>query len=149
MLGLDCQNTSAPLTLKNRDGTAVTDENGVVRITRSWARSEQMYVDFVLRVEVRALEPLTEAVITLRAEEKRDEEPQGTPILLAPELGASVPGRWRQLEIRAEGSQFTAKLDGMAFAPGRVERPIGYIVLAVRKGAAEFRNVMISPIARP
>ncbi len=128
-----------------------------VRKGAGWVRTDNVFMDFTLRLEVR-LERSARAVVYLRAWptfDARTSAPNNGYRLTVggdnPAARAEVqPAPWRVLEINCTGHTVRARIDGVSVIEAdAVENPQGYIALSAQAGTAEFRNIEVVRAAPP
>jgi TonB family protein len=107
--------------------------------------STRLYMDFTFAFEV-AMDSGTQATVLLRVHDTGASRLQGPRVKLPP---APVAGVWRRIEVVADGKQVTLAVDGEVLARADVSQFVGHVGFQVEKGAARFRQVMMSPIERP
>ena len=155
--------TSAPLfngrsmdgwIAEHRDASA---ENSVLTLNegRGWVRTQRVYSDFVLRLDVR-VEAGAVANLYVRAWPTFDADRRPTNASLVPITGSkAVAGSdgWQRVEVEALGSTLTVRSGGRVISTSTtVPNPQGHIALAVSGKAAQFRNLEIQttrPQAQP
>ena len=124
-------------------------ESGVItiRADSGWVRHRQVLADFVLKLDMRLVGPLSTASVYVRT------WPASTPantygVLirnpLPPGAAAEQADAWQHLEIECLGGKMVARIDGaVLYTREGISNPQGYIALAVSAGTAEFRSISI------
>ena len=111
-----------------------------------WVRSQRVYANFVLRLDVR-LEEQAVADIYVRSWPTFDlsrRPANGASVRLRRQKAVAGSDGWQRLEIEAVGSSFTVRADGeVAYSNPNVGNPQGHIALAVSDKSAQFRNIAI------
>jgi TonB family protein len=134
--------------------TRANARTGVLTVQQGagWVRSEQVFADFVLRLEVRLIGPDAKAGVFVRAwptfDEKSSVPNNGYRIMMTSNVPAGAAGdpadAWRRLEIECAGHTLRVHIDGvLVHAVDTIENPQGYIALSTQEGTAEFRTIEV------
>lgn len=123
-------------------------KDGVLTLTRGagWVRTQRVYADFNLKLDVRAEK---EAVVSVFVRAWPTFGPDGTPsnghlIRMRGQKNVTASDAWQHLEIEAVGNVVTVRADGqVVYTSPKLENPQGHIGLAVSDQSAQFRNIEI------
>jgi TonB family protein len=148
--GSPLQPAPEPVAFQWAAGGRAGDKDGVIalRPSRGWARSRVMYSDFELTFEYRLLQPSSEAMIAVRAQRSGPGGLEGHSFVIGSSDAAFSDG-WRPAAIRADAGRLTLTLDDQSAFIDDKHRFAGYVLLRVRGGSAEVRNVVVTRILRP
>ena len=123
-------------------------KDGVLTLTSGpgWVRTQRVYANFVLRLDVRVEEKAV-ADIYVRSWPTfdRDLKPaNGASVRLTRQKAVAGSDGWQRLELDAVGSTLTVRADGqVVYSNPNVGNPQGHIALAVSDASAQFRNIQI------
>jgi TonB family protein len=123
-------------------------KDGVLTLTSGpgWVRTQRVYANFVLRLDVRVEEKAV-ANIYVRAWPTFDSDRRpsnGALIRLTGQKAVAGSDGWQRLEVEAVGSTLTVRADGqVVYSNPNVGNPQGHIALAVNDDRAQFRNIQI------
>lgn len=116
-----------------------------------WLRTQRVYADFVLTLDVRASEGAV-AQIFARAWPTFDADRKptnGSLVRLTGQKAVAGSDGWQRLEVEAIGSTLTVRAGGqIVYSNPNVGNPQGHIALAVNNESAGFRNIQIQTRAR-
>jgi TonB family protein len=125
----------------NRDAIRISGGNG-------WVRTQQVFSDFILRLEMRMLNETSEAGVFVRAWPtfNADFSPNnGYQVRFAANrIEGPAFAEWRRVEVECVGPKVTVRVEGAAVhSTDGVESPQGHVAVWARSGSAEFRNIQV------
>ena len=111
-----------------------------------WVRTQRVYADFVLRLDVR-VEADAIAGVFVRAWPTFSPERNPNNAHLFRITGQKAePGsdRWRRVEIECIGRNLTVRVDGaVVYTSTTIENPQGHIAVSAGADTAQFRNIEV------
>jgi TonB family protein len=151
------------------NGVKATSADGVLDLEggRGWLRTEQVFLDFQMSLEFRALTAETDAAVLIRTWVARDHWPERGFRIALPSRGRSgnaalLIGRretvtvvrqdpialrpldeWQDLRIEARGKRIRLTLNGLPAGEFEIDRFGGHVMLENRKGHVQIRNLTL------
>jgi TonB family protein len=156
-----------PFVFENGKPSQFSYQDGVLTLRggAGWVRSRRVFNDFVLTADFRIMDGAADAGVGLRTLTVDGGWPQrGYRISLtrtpgtiearkriatverAEPLPPPAIAEWHSLVVKAEGRRITVAIDGAIATVANVEDLVGSVLLDVRRGAAEFRNISITSL---
>ena len=147
-------------------------EDGVIKLNggRGWLRSEKEYADFILRLELRFMNPKQDGGVFLRSNQEGENWPSRkyeiqceNTIRMAKVFGAQhdlnvelvrkvlkPDGEWNAYEIKLIGSSIEVRLNGKLVASSKSMNALtrGYLGLQGESGFHEYRNFRIKDLSK-
>jgi protein TonB len=127
--------------------------DGVLRVGKGngWVRTERVYADFVLTLDIRM--PVgREAGIFVRAWPtfNGSTPTNGYRLKLSAAKTAPQSGQWERLELECAGHTVRVRVDGqIVHTADTLGNPQGHIALSAPDGTVEFRAIAIKPVPLP
>lgn len=157
-----------------RESVKVEIIDGAIRLSGGggWLRARPAFLDFILRLQFRAITDDAEGAVLIRAYPLKPEEDAGVgarvglprgggggdatvtayagvvdDLLPSAPVEAKQIGEWRSLEIRADRTRISVSIDGTVARTAKVsEAWAGYVGLQTRTGVMEFRQITIESL---
>jgi TonB family protein len=155
-----------------RKGARFTADGEIMRVSggNGWARTPPAFLNFTLRLQVRAVTEGARGAVLVRTLPGRPDDWPGAGIRVGLDaranhsfvtvssyegslerVGAEAPappkpiGEWRDLSIQAEGQQLTIVVDGTQVQRLKVSDVwAGYMGIAAEAGTMEYRNISVT-----